>query len=298
MFKVSVIIPVYNAVKYIERAVESIIHQEGVGEVILIDDGYPDGALELCQQLVNKYSNLVLYQHPNGVNKGAGASRNLGIKKSKFSYIAFLDADDYCLPNRFQVTKERFEASKDIDAIYEPVGTDYINEEARQIFSNWKGLSLTETQNYLTYPNKETAGKEFFLSLIDGSLGYPHLCGITIKKNLIERVGQFNEDLKLHQDTEFLIRLAYHGHFVPGDKKHIVANRLVHLENRISHVNYKSRYKLMKALNEWGKDENIPNEYLRILQKKYIIAKTRNLFNSNSIFVKIIYNIHYRLRFK
>src|SRR5690606_2223665 len=131
MFQVSVIIPVYNAVNFIEKAVESVVHQQGIGEVILIDDAYPDGALEVCKELENKYSIVKLFQHPNGENRGAGASRNLGIENAQFEYISFLDADDYFLPNRFSLTEQLFKKNSAADVVYEPVGTKFENEEAR-----------------------------------------------------------------------------------------------------------------------------------------------------------------------
>src|SRR5690606_18557017 len=108
MFQVSVIIPVYNAVNFIEKAVESVIHQHGVGEVLLIDDACPDGALVLCKELENKYEQVKLFQHPNAENRGAGASRNLGIQIVRFDYFVFLDAVDYYLPDGFKITEQLF----------------------------------------------------------------------------------------------------------------------------------------------------------------------------------------------
>lgn len=76
--KISVIIPVYNAEKYVRRAVESALQQEKCGEVILVEDRSPDNALEVCKKLESEYKNLILYQHEGNANKGPGPSRNLG----------------------------------------------------------------------------------------------------------------------------------------------------------------------------------------------------------------------------
>lgn len=291
MFQVSVIIPVYNAVNFIEKAVESVVHQHNVGEVILIDDAYPDGALEVCKQLENKYSIVKLFQHPNGENRGAGASRNLGIQNAQFEYIAFLDADDHYLPNRFSITEQLFNKYPNAYGVYEPVGTVYENEQAMITFSKWKGIPLSEASDFVTYPNLEKKGRSFFDSLIKGQSSYPHLNGITVRRDIFNKTNLFETSLKLHQDTELLIRLAYAGDFMAGKKSHIVANRVVHSENRISRLNYSSRYQLMRKLYNWSKSNKLPEEYINILKKRYIIAKTRYVFNSNSIFVKIVYNI-------
>lgn len=295
MFQVSVIIPVYNAVEFIGSAVESIVHQKDVGEIILVDDGFPANSYNVCKELERKYDRVKAYQHPNGENKGAGASRNLGILKSTYPYIAFLDADDYCLPDRFKVCKERFQADPKVDAVYEPIGTDYKDEEARQLFMKWKGLTVEGSQNYVTYTSTEPSGIDFFKSLIHGNHGYPSIIGITVKRELFQRLGLFDTTLRLHQDTDLIIRLAFKSHFVPGSKSHVVANRVVHAENRIAKLNYRSRYQLMKKLYRWSLTEALPEDAATLLKKNYNIARIRYLFNSNSTFVKVLYNIINRL---
>jgi glycosyltransferase involved in cell wall biosynthesis len=72
----------------------------------LDEDGSPNGGLETCQQLAQQYSKIKLLRHPNGCNMGPSASRNLGIKNAIFEYVAFLDADDYYIRNRFKKTIE------------------------------------------------------------------------------------------------------------------------------------------------------------------------------------------------
>ena len=105
--KISVIIPVYNAEKYITQAVESALQFEEVCEVILVEDKSPDNALEVCKNLAKTFDRVTLYQHPDKGNHGAGASRNLGMKMATGDYIAFLDADDFYLPNRFEAEKSK-----------------------------------------------------------------------------------------------------------------------------------------------------------------------------------------------
>lgn len=121
-FKVSVVMPVYNAVKYLTVAVESAVHLPEVHEVILIEDCSPDGALAKCRELASTYSKVKLAQHPNGENRGAGASRNLGIQLAQSKYIAFLDADDYYLPNRFHECKRIFLSDDTVDGVYGATG--------------------------------------------------------------------------------------------------------------------------------------------------------------------------------
>jgi len=293
MFQVSVIIPVYNAVNFIERAVESIIHQDKVGEVILIDDGFPDGALEICKNLEKKYNKIKVFQHPNGENLGAGASRNLGMKIASCPYIAFLDADDFCLPERFKKTAIAFKQNEAITAVYEPVGTAYLNEEAKRDFCRWRKITKSEAETYLTYVNKEVEGREFLISLLKGNNGSPCTVGITLKKSAIQDMLWFNSSLTLHQDSEFWVRLAYYGYFAPVENATPIGMRYVHLENRISKRSFHSILKKEKVLFNWAKKEiNDPLIY-RLILKRYIYSLFQSKLNSANIFALSICKIFY-----
>ena len=100
-FLISVIIPVYNGEQFIEKAISSAIMQPEVAEVIVINDGSTDNTQEIIKNLQLESSKIKIYQHKNNENKGRSASRNLGVKKAFSKYLAFLDADDYYLKDRF-----------------------------------------------------------------------------------------------------------------------------------------------------------------------------------------------------
>ena len=140
--KISVITPVYNAEKYITQSVESALQFEEVYEIILVEDQSPDNALEVCKKLAEQYEKVKLYQHPDKKNHGAGASRNLGIEKSTGDFIAFLDADDYYLPNRFDAEIELFK-NDEVDAVYGALGVHYYSEKAKEQYYSLFGDRLT-----------------------------------------------------------------------------------------------------------------------------------------------------------
>jgi len=98
----SVIIPVYNAKKWLSAAIQSIITQQAFlynYEIILIDNNSTDSSDILCQQLQNLYPSI---QYHKETKKGAGNARNLGLLHAKGDYILFLDADDILAKNAFQ----------------------------------------------------------------------------------------------------------------------------------------------------------------------------------------------------
>jgi glycosyltransferase involved in cell wall biosynthesis len=133
-FQVSVIIPVYNAERFVRRAVESASCIKHVAEIILIDDAGPDSSLEVCLSLEREFSKVRMLRHADYSNHGAGASRNLGIEQARCNFIAFLDADDYYLPNRFERDREILLADDSVDGVYGAIGVHYESEDARKKF--------------------------------------------------------------------------------------------------------------------------------------------------------------------
>lgn len=98
--KISVIIPVYNVEKYLERCVESVMKQTYKNiEVILVNDGSTDGSLAVAERLKKKYPQIIIVNKTNG---GLSSARNVGVKASSGAYIAFLDSDDWVTPDCYE----------------------------------------------------------------------------------------------------------------------------------------------------------------------------------------------------
>ncbi|MBR5498054.1 MAG: glycosyltransferase [Clostridia bacterium] len=90
---ISVIVPVYNVEKYINKCIESIVNQTYTNlEIILVDDGSSDNCPDICDEWVKKDSRIkVIHQ----LNSGGGAARNKGLENANGSLISFIDSDDY-----------------------------------------------------------------------------------------------------------------------------------------------------------------------------------------------------------
>lgn len=90
--KISIIMPVYNAVNYVDAAIKSIVEQNYEKfELILVDDGSNDGSDMICRKYADKYKNVVYIRQ---TNRGICAARNKGIRLAKGDYIGFADHDD------------------------------------------------------------------------------------------------------------------------------------------------------------------------------------------------------------
>lgn len=93
MALVSVIVPVYNAAKYLQRCFDSIVCQHFTDwECILVDDGSTDGSSIICDEYSRKDSRFTVYHQENS---GVSSARNVGIEKSSGEFICFIDADDW-----------------------------------------------------------------------------------------------------------------------------------------------------------------------------------------------------------
>lgn len=98
---ISIIVPIYNAEKYIDRCVSSLVNQTFWDlDIILINDGSTDNSLNICEEWKKKDERIKIFSQPNF---GVSAARNLGMSRAKGEYLMFLDSDDYMLPNMCEV---------------------------------------------------------------------------------------------------------------------------------------------------------------------------------------------------
>ena len=96
---ISVVIPLYNKERYIERAVYSVLSQTFQQfEIVIVNDGSTDGSVSVIERMNNPLIRLIHQK-----NGGVSAARNRGIEEARFEYIAFLDADDEWKENHLEV---------------------------------------------------------------------------------------------------------------------------------------------------------------------------------------------------
>ena len=269
MINFSIIIPVYNADKFLENAVESASQFAEVQEIILVEDGSTDDTLNICKKLVNKNIKVRLLRHPNGQNLGAGASRNLGITNASCDYIAFLDADDYFLPNRFDAEKIIFKEHIDADAVYGAIGVHYYSSNSKDLYKN-KFLNDITTVNKAFHPSRVFPG---LLNIDNEWKGYFSIIGLTIKKSSLSKIDSLmNTNLKLHQDTDFILRLSYYCNLYSGIIDQPIPKRGVHDNNRsINQKNkYKNRMLYFEQINFWINTTNANKIYKSVINVQYL----------------------------
>ncbi len=270
-FQVSVIIPVYNAADFVQQAVESALIQPQTAEVVLVEDCSSDNSWEVCQKIASKNDRVRLFRHPDGRNHGEGASRNLAIQKSSSEYVAFLDADDYYLPGRFDLVEQLFTADSFLEGTYEAIGMYVENEASLQRWRNAK-----RSENLLTTMNKRVPPEGLFDALVSGGSGLFSVVGMVVKRSIFDKTGYFDENLPLHPDDAFKYKAAGVSRMAPGKLDEPVAMRRVHGHNSISaprsnQVIYKNRLLLWSTVWDWSQthlDREKQQKILRAMIKE------------------------------
>ena len=114
MPKVSIIVPVYKAEKYLHRCVDSILAQTFTDwELLLIDDGSPDRSGDICDEYAKKDTRIRVFHKKNG---GVSSARNLGLDNVQGEYVTFVDSDDWIDVNTLNVCFSQIE-TYDLDIL-------------------------------------------------------------------------------------------------------------------------------------------------------------------------------------
>jgi glycosyltransferase involved in cell wall biosynthesis len=168
--RVSVVVPAFNAAPWIARALESIIQQAHTDlEIIVVDDASTDDTIGVVAAC--GVSCTVLR---GSVNRGVAAARNLGVRAATGEVIAFLDADDEWLEGKLAAQLDALEARPDLAVV-----TGFV----RRVFVN---------------ASRPDGVIETFFPLLGAAL---------MRRAVFERVGMFDEDLRLGEDLDWFLRL-------------------------------------------------------------------------------------------
>lgn len=239
--KVSVIIPVFNAEKYLDTAVGSALIQPEVIEVLLVEDFSEDGSLAMCNRWQEKDSRVVVFRTGVEGNKGAAIARNIGLKHATQPFISFLDADDYYLNGRFREDQVLFFNHPSIVGVYNStVLHTHQQKEIPFLNSHFRnGIVLSMPLSFQPLSQNDLFAGEGF-----------HLNGLTIRRDLLPQPIFFDTQLRQGQDVDFAFRLGFLGSLYTSDQSHPKAVYTVHEQNTIFKVKETIYYrrKLYKKL--------------------------------------------------
>ncbi len=235
--KVSVIIPVFNAALFLDKAIQSVLDQPQVGEILLIDDRSEDDSYKICKKWTEKDHRIQLFRN-EGI-KGAGASRNIGLKNAKFDFIAFLDADDYYLEGRFEEDERLFNKFQDVEAISMPVKIILSDSKVEKLFQE----QFIQDQLYaMDQP-------ETIINIWDKKISNEpkQINGFTFRKSVFEKIGYYDEQLKQCQDTDLILRMLLKCKVMSGGNQNPVAVYFRHNNNTTKNLTEAVYYRRMRA---------------------------------------------------
>jgi glycosyltransferase involved in cell wall biosynthesis len=203
---VSVVVIFFNEKLYLGEAVASVQAQTYPHwELLLVDDGSTDGSTELAKEFARQGPARIRYvEHPGHSNRGASATRNLGVAEARGEWIAFLDGDDIWLPMRLERSVDLARANPDADMVYGK--TEY--------WYSWQGASAREkdrVQPHFFAADRLVKAPDLLVRHLSLRAALPCMGSLLIRRNAYLNVGGFEKAFRgLVDDAVFLGKFCLH----------------------------------------------------------------------------------------
>ncbi|GAB4529388.1 MAG: hypothetical protein Tsb0014_11260 [Pleurocapsa sp.] len=184
---IDVIIPTYNCDRYIVQAIESVLQQKDCSyEIIVIDDGSTDATREVLEPYLDRI------RYIPQKNQGVAAARNHGIACARADLIAFLDADDYFLPEKLTRQAEIFAKRPDIGMVHS--GWQRVDMEGNKLLDvcPWEDVAELDLENWLRWKPVLPSAMMF-------------------RREWLQYVGGFDARFPPAEDTNLVLKLALKG---------------------------------------------------------------------------------------
>lgn len=273
--KLSIIIPVYNMQKYIDKCLNSILYgnENKNIEIICIDDGSKDNSLMILKNYEKKYNIVKVISIENA---GVSNARNIGLENAKGEYITFVDSDDW-------------------------VSEDFIDSILKAIYEN--GESDLIIFNTIFYDEKEIIKKEKLKDTIYNTEN--HVCCKVFKNNIIKNNKlNFPVDIKLAEDMVFTFKYIYLiNNYIYIDKDIYFYRCKREGSTMTSEINfiYKQIFIACDELYKYYKEANVNNKKIQELEylfiKNIIIRNTYKIIKSTNKITKIVNEIQEELKY-
>lgn len=224
----SIIIPAYQAKKYLGKCIDSILDQSFSDfELILVDDGSNDGSEKICDEYAGKDKRInVIHQ----ANQGVSSARNTGLEHASGEYITFVDADDWVGQDLFQECIKIVEKHP-VDIIYH----GFVKEVWRNNIVNSSPKGVPEFEGYLS--KKEM--HDYILQTKERL--NPNVFGYIFSKKLMDNL-RFDTSMPYAEDTAFTMQV-----FAKAQTYYFVKNDAYYYNARIGSAAYRWQPKLVEC---------------------------------------------------
>jgi len=245
--KFSVIVPTFNRIDLLEKAIESVKNQTYQNyEIIVVNDNPKD--ISTIDALINKFDKTNVVHHVS--SKGGNAARNTGIIHSRGDLIAFLDDDDIWLPEKLAFHLKEHEKNPATGLVYSNclyVKGDNFKREG--IYSAKVPSNVIEAMGRAKYCPATSSI-------------------VSIKKECVEKCGFFDENLVSFQDWDYWFRIAHLFTFAHIPLALVYFRQ--HLGDRTSHNENKRRKGLNQICSKWGNKINVAEFTSNVLISIYV----------------------------
>ncbi len=218
---ISVVLPVYITVRYLRRAFESVLRQTFTDfEFVILDDGSTDRSVHIIQEYAENDERIRFFPLEH---RGYVSLLRRGLNHSRGEFIARMDSDDVCAPQRFEKQVNFLRANPEIVAVGAQI----------HIIDPY-GSCVDKPQHKTTHEEIETE----LLNGVGWAMVHPT---VMIRREVMQKVGGYREDLMVSEDLDLFLRLAEHG------KVANLPDVLLQYRQHLQSVNY-TKYEQQKAV--------------------------------------------------
>lgn len=294
--KLSIIVPVYNREKSIERCIKSIMNQTYTNiEIIIVDDGSKDNTPKICKELQKKDKRIKYIQQKNS---GVAEARNTGLVESSGNYIGFVDSDDYIEKNMYETLITEMESSKSDIAFCNYNIVDSNNKKNRKKCIN----------KQMVFSANELIKKVLLENEFNG------VCWNRVFDRKIVQDTKFDKRMGMCEDLEFLMKIIPKCNKISYVNKelynYVLADQNITTQNYYNSLNKwdcEVRYcnSLIKKYDKTDIEIYAKKRYARInvsiyrnLKKEYKELSKKYRKNALKYFYRIIFSNKIPIRFR
>ncbi len=274
--KVSILVPVYKASKYMERCARSLFEQTFQDiEYIFVDDASPDNSIEILRNILSKYPNrqkqvkIIVNQE----NKGVGVSRNIAIDNSSGEYIAFIDSDDYIELNSIEELFN-FSILENADIVVFNMEIQY--HDHSEIISD--SVSADKDENLLNILTEKRSH---------------NLCNKFVKSNLYKmKECRIPNGLNYQEDFYVYVRLVYFAEIIRKMDKvfyHYDFRNTESLTKKMGKMHFENTVILWNSFDQFLTEKKLFEKYKLYMDYTKIHRKIRLMIDTNDFKLRKLY---------
>lgn len=265
---VSILIPLYNAEKYLPECVDSIINQTYKNmEVIIVDDGSIDGSFSIANEYSEKYEWINVYSQQN---TGASAARNKAFSLAKGEYIQYLDADDYLHPDKILIQVRKLYKEKNTTLSFGIC--DYFQGTKQNILARHLNI----------YDKSHFSPCDFLYTMWLNSEALPPLSYL-VHRSLIELSGGWNEELSNNDDGEFFARVIVASKNIIFTSESVSYYRIDTPNSLSKKISDQSLLSLIKSIKLYAEhSKKCKKDFTKALRTVYTVAIIK-LYSANTL---------------